>query len=207
MITIVDYGVGNLFSLMSSLKALGLDCQLTGDAEELGKADKIILPGVGAFADAMNKLREQGLAAPLTRAVEDGIPLLGICLGMQLLFEESHEFGRHQGLGFIKGTIAPLGDALKEAGFDYKIPHMGWNPIKFAQPASPMLQNTREGESFYYVHSFYARDCGESIVATGEYGVDVPGVVQNGRVYGTQFHPEKSGECGLRMLKAFAEVG
>lgn len=207
MITIVDYGVGNLFSLMSSLKALGLACQLTGDAGELSKADKIILPGVGAFEDAMGKLRERGLAGPLARAVESGTPLLGICLGMQLLFEESHEFGRHKGLGFIKGVVASLADGLREAGFDYKIPHMGWNPIRFAQPASPLLQNTREGESFYYVHSFYARDCAKNIVATSEYGIDVPGVVQNGRVYGTQFHPEKSGECGLRMLKAFAEVG
>ncbi|MDL2293473.1 imidazole glycerol phosphate synthase subunit HisH [Ruminococcaceae bacterium OttesenSCG-928-D13] len=206
MIAIVDYGVGNLFSLRSSLAFIGVESKVTNCPDDFGMADKIILPGVGAFGDAMQKLRQSGLISVLQAQVEQGKPLLGICLGMQLLFEHSREFGSNQGLGFIKGEIHALDGALEAAGFSYKVPHMGWNPLNILNNRSPLMKYTRPGESFYYVHSFYAAECDESIVATSEYGIAVPGVVQCKNIYGTQFHPEKSGKCGLAMLKAFAEV-
>lgn len=206
MIAIVDYGVGNLFSLRSSLDFLGIESKVTNLQEEFEKVGKIILPGVGAFADAMQKLHDSGLAAVLLEQAQKGKPLLGICLGMQLLFEESNEFGVHQGLGLIEGRVAPLGDALEAGGFGYKVPHIGWNPLDIVDKHSPLVKYTRPGESFYYVHSFYATSCDKSIVATSEYGVAVPGVVQHENIFGTQFHPEKSGKSGLSMLKAFAEV-
>lgn len=205
-IVIVDYGVGNLYSLRCSLAALGLAPVVSGDAEAILAARRVILPGVGAFGDAMQKLREANLAGVVRSAAAKGTPLLGICLGMQLLFEESEEFGRHQGLGLVPGRVCSLADALGAAGYGYKVPHMGWNPLRKVRPQSPLLRYTGEGDSVYYVHSFYATGCDESLIAESEYGIPVTGAVQRGNVYGTQFHPEKSGDVGLAMLRAFAEV-
>ncbi|MDR1066739.1 MAG: imidazole glycerol phosphate synthase subunit HisH [Clostridiales bacterium] len=206
MITIVDYGVGNLFSLESGLSSLGLSSEVTGDAERVSRAERIILPGVGAFGDAMRKLNEKGLSTALQSAARARIPILGICLGMQLLFEESHEFGLHEGLGLIPGAVAPLENDLREKGFDYKVPHMGWNPLTIKRRDCPLLKYIKDGTHVYYVHSFYAKNCDRFIAAQSEYGVLTPGLVWNGGVFGSQFHPEKSGTPGLTILKAFAEA-
>lgn len=205
MTVVIDYGVGNLFSLQSSLSALGIPSKISKEPVEILSAERVILPGVGAFGDAMDKLRETGLVETVKQVAEKGMPLMGICLGMQLLFEKSSEFGAHEGLGLIKGEIADLTQTLRTAGYSYKVPHMGWNPLRFVRK-SPLLKYAKEGEYVYYVHSFYAVNCENSLVATSEYGVDVPGIVQSGNVFGTQFHPEKSGEDGLKILRAFAEV-
>lgn len=203
MIAIVDYGVGNLFSLSSSLKALGLEAEVTREPGKLQAADRIILPGVGAFGDAMDKLTATGLV-PVLREEAEKKPLLGICLGMQLLFDRSFEYGEHAGLGLVPGEVVDLhGDLTDKA---LKVPHMGWNSLQI-QRDDPLFKYFQNGEYVYYVHSFYAKHCGESTLGTSQYGnVAVTGVVRNGMVYGTQFHPEKSGEAGLRLLKAFAEL-
>ncbi|EOH83412.1 imidazole glycerol phosphate synthase, glutamine amidotransferase subunit [Enterococcus asini ATCC 700915] len=205
MIAIVDYGVGNLFSLSSSLKALGIESELTADPTRLQQADQVILPGVGAFGDAMKKLQATGLDQVVKQLAASGKPLLGICLGMQLLFDSSEEFGQQAGLGLIPGRIVSLKEAFEQKGIDLKVPHIGWNPITIKQ-TSPLLKNIQEQDQFYYVHSFYATDCEPHLVATSEYGVSVPGIVAKDNVYGTQFHPEKSGKVGLALLQAFAEV-
>ena len=202
MIAIVDYGVGNLFSLRSSLSCLGLESKLTADPGELRAADRIILPGVGAFGDAMDKLKDTGLV-PLIREESQKKPLLGICLGMQLLFDESCEYGRHEGLGFVPGKIASLAEDLEDKRL--KVPHIGWNALRIVRD-DPLFKYVRDGEYVYYVHSFYGRDCAESTLATSEYGLTVTGVVRRGLVWGTQFHPEKSGDTGLRLLRAFGEL-
>ena len=201
MIAILDYGVGNLFSLRSSLSCLGLESKLTADPGELRAADRIILPGVGAFGDAMDKLKDTGLV-PLIREESQKKPLLGICLGMQLLFDESCEYGRHEGLGFVPGKIASLAEDLEDKRL--KVPHIGWNALRIVRD-DPLFKYVRDGEYVYYVHSFYGRDCAESTLATSEYGLTVTGVVRRGLVWGTQFHPEKSGDTGLRLLRAFGE--
>lgn len=206
MIAIVDYGVGNLFSLQSSLQAIGAETVVTSDAVQMGAAHSVILPGVGAFGDAMEKLRTSGLGNAVRSLAQAGKPLLGICLGMQLLFETSHEFGRHEGLGLVPGEIVSLADDLAGVGFAHKVPHIGWNPLHLDAPGCPLLCNTKEGDAVYYVHSFYARPAPATTAATSEYGVPVVGAVQNGNVYGTQFHPEKSGEVGLGILRAFAQI-
>lgn len=206
MISIIDYGVGNLFSLSSSLKHLGFDCKVSGDAGDLKNASHIILPGVGAFGDAMDKLRDSGFIPAIKEQAGAGKPLLGICLGMQMLFEESAEYGRHEGLGLLTGKIRSLEKDLKDAGFDYKVPQIGWNSLVFRKNDCPILANTKEGEFVYYVHSYYAKDCEESLAAGSHYGVFVPGVVNSGCVYGVQFHPEKSGKAGLGILKSFCEL-
>jgi glutamine amidotransferase len=204
MVGIVDYGVGNLFSLRSSLVAIGADAFVSSDPEELKKADRILLPGVGAFGDAAKKLRESGLADFVKEQAKSGKPLLGICLGMQLLFEKSFEYGEHEGLGFVGGEVVDLREDLTDKAL--KVPHMGWNSLEI-KTDDPIFKYVRDGEYVYYVHSFYGRNCAESTLATSQYGnVAVTGVVKSGRVYGTQFHPEKSGETGLRLLKAFAEL-
>ena len=205
MIAIIDYGVGNLFSLVRSLEYLGIESVVTKDLDVLKKADQVILPGVGAFGDAMTKLREQGLEEPIKALAASGKPLLGICLGMQLLFEKSTEFGEHQGLGLLSGEVVSLKKALQAEHADLKVPHIGWNTLAIHQE-SVLLKNIHAGDQVYYVHSFYATHCDESLVATSEYGIDVPGVVQYKNIYGAQFHPEKSGDVGLQMLKAFSEV-
>lgn len=202
MIAILDYGVGNLFSLRSSLSCLGLESKLTADPGELRASDRIILPGVGAFGDAMDKLKDTGLV-PLIREESQKKPLLGICLGMQLLFDESCEYGRHEGLGFVPGRIASLAEDLEDKRL--KVPHIGWNALRIVRD-DPLFKYVRDGEYVYYVHSFYGRDCAESTLATSEYGLTVTGVVRRGLVWGTQFHPEKSGDTGLRLLRAFGEL-
>lgn len=202
MIAIIDYGVGNLFSLTSSLACLGLESRVTGRPEEIEAADRIILPGVGAFGDAMEKLEETGLV-PLIRSQAEKKPLLGICLGMQLLFEKSCEYGEHKGLGFVKGEIASLAEDLPDKTL--KVPHIGWNALRIRRK-DPLFRYIRDGEYVYYVHSFYGKNCAESTLADSEYGLPVTGVVRSGLVWGTQFHPEKSGDTGLRLLKAFGEL-
>ena len=202
MVVIVDYGVGNLFSLVSSFSAIGVDAVASGDADTIRKADKIILPGVGAFGDASKKLFESGLADVVVEQVKLGKPLLGICLGMQLLFERSFEYGEHKGLGLIKGEIRPIKDVIPS---DYKIPHIGWNALKF-QKESPLFKFIKDGDCVYFVHSFYGANCDESVIATAEYGALLTASVQSGNVFGCQFHPEKSGTVGLNILKAFSEM-
>ena len=202
MIAVIDYGVGNLFSLLGSLKALGLDACVTANADEIRAADRIILPGVGAFGDAIARLDATGLVPLLREEAESGKPLLGICLGMQLLFDVSYEYGEHRGLGLIPGRVVPLPRELVPNG---KVPHMGWNSLAFPHPC-PLFRYINEGEHVYYVHSYYATECEEFTVATSDYGVAVTGAVARGSVFGTQFHPEKSGAAGLAILRAFSEI-
>lgn len=200
MIAIIDYGCGNLFSLSRSLEHIGIESKITGNADEICNADKIILPGVGAFGDAAKKLEATGHSELICTLADQGKPILGICLGMQLLFEKSYEYGEHNGLGLLEGGIYPLEDDIK-----FKVPHMGWNRIEI-EKESPIFSNTQNGEYFYFVHSFYAKNCNSCLLASADYGVKVPAVVGKGNVFGMQFHPEKSGEKGLAMLKSFAEL-
>lgn len=202
MIAIIDYGCGNLFSLSSSLESLGIECKITGDADEISSAEKIILPGVGAFGDAAEKLRAGGMDKLIRSQAESGKSILGICLGMQLLFDKSFEYGEHRGLSLIKGAVAPLEGDIPES---LKIPHMGWNKLNILRD-DPIFKYIQPGDYMYFVHSFYAKNCNESLLACAEYGVDVPAVVKSGSVYGMQFHPEKSGAKGLALLKAFSEI-
>ena len=203
MIAVIDYGVGNLFSLSSSLRYLGLETEITREEAVIQKAERIILPGVGAFGDAMQKLQSTGLVPVLKQQAQQK-PLLGICLGMQLLFEKSLEYGEHAGLGLIPGMVEPLKPDLQDTNL--KVPHMGWNALHLLQPGDLLFKYVSEGECVYYVHSYYAKNCLLNTLAVSEYGVSVTGAVKNGLVYGTQFHPEKSGDTGLRLLKAFAEL-
>lgn len=202
MIAIISYGVGNLFSLKSSLTYLGLDAIVTSDPKEIESADRIILPGVGAFADARAKLDATGLVPLLKAEADSGKPFLGICLGMQMLFDKSLEYGVHEGLGLIHGTVAPIAADLKTP---LKVPHMGWNALDFTRP-DPLFKYIKDGDHVYYVHSYYAKDCAVDTIATSEYGITVTGAVGKGKIYGTQFHPEKSGKVGLAILSAFAEL-
>lgn len=205
MIAIIDYGVGNIFSLYSSFKFIGADAVLTSDPEVIRSSDKIILPGVGAFADAAQKLRETGLGDIVIEQAKAGKPLMGICLGMQLLFEKSYEYGEHEGLGLIKGTIQPIEPDVP-AGL--KIPHIGWNALHFPKDkeVSPVFSKIKENDFVYFVHSFYGKDCEASTIATTEYGAELTAAVADGNVYGMQFHPEKSGEVGMNILRAFCEL-
>ena len=202
MIAIIDYGVGNLFSLKSSFLAIGEEVIVTADKNEIEKADKILLPGVGAFSDAANKLKASGLDNVIKQEVKKGKPLLGICLGMQLLFEKSFEYGEHEGLGLIKGAVKPIADVIPQ---NLKIPHIGWNELLFTKK-SPIFSTLPENPYVYFVHSFYATDCEESVIANTEYSANLTAAVQNKNVFGCQFHPEKSGEIGLKILKAFANL-
>ena len=201
MLAIVDYGVGNLFSLECSLSAIGVQSVVTADPEVLARADQIILPGVGAFGDAVQKLRDTGLDRHIIALAKAGKPLLGICLGMQLLFEKGFEFGEYAGLGLIKGCVRPMAQVIP-AG--YKIPHIGWNSLQFTQE-NPLFSYIKDGDFVYFVHSFCATDCEGSVAATTDYGAPVTAAVVSGNVFGCQFHPEKSGEVGLKILKAFSE--
>ncbi len=200
---IIDYGVGNLFSLTSSLKAIGSDAVVTNDINEIKKADRIILPGVGAFEDAVKKLYSTGLVEPLMEEISNGKPLLGICLGMQLLFERSFEYGEHKGLGLIPGEVVPLEGAIDKS---LKVPHIGWNKLIKTKTDEPLLKELADDAYVYYVHSFYAKTDPEYITGVSEYGISVTGSVRNKNVMGTQFHPEKSGRTGLLILKAFCEL-
>ena len=203
MIAVVDYGVGNLFSLASSLSAVGADAFVTGEADAIRSADKILLPGVGAFADAVKKLRESGLFSLLREEAREGKPLLGICLGMQLLFEKSYEFGEHEGLALIPGTVRPIAEQIP-AGL--KIPHIGWNALHFTGARHPLFRYIKDGDSVYFVHSYAAVDCGDAVIATAEYGAPLTAAVAKGSVLGCQFQPEKSGNVGLSILRAFCEL-
>ena len=201
MICVVDYGVGNLFSLTQSLKAIGADAVVTNDADVIRSADGIILPGVGAFEDARRKLSESGLDTVVCEEARKGKKLLGICLGMQMLVEESHEYGVHKGLGLLKGSVIPMDGNIPEG---LKIPHIGWNSLNIVSE-HPIFKYVKENDYVYFVHSYYASGCDESLLATSEYGVPITAAVAKGNVTGMQFHPEKSGEVGLTILKAFSE--
>lgn len=202
MIAIVDYGVGNLFSLKSSFAAIGAETVLTPDPEIIKKADKILLPGVGAFGDAAEKLRKTGLGDLIIEEANKGKPLLGICLGMQLLLEKSYEYGEHKGLGLIKGEIRPISDVIPS---DLKIPHIGWNSLDF-KGSSPIFKYVKNGDFVYFVHSYYGANCDENVIATTEYGATLTAAVQNKNVFGCQFHPEKSGTVGLNILRGFCDL-
>ena len=200
MIGIIDYGVGNLFSLCSSCKAIGEEAFVSGDASQLAKADRLILPGVGAFEDAARKLNDSGMAEFVRQQAAAGKPLLGICLGMQLLFEKSYEYGCHQGLGLLKGQVVPMEGKLPA---NLKIPHMGWNALDIRRGT---LLEGLSGQYVYFVHSFFAENCEDSLSAVTEYGIPITAAVEKGSIFGCQFHPEKSGNVGLSILRKFAEV-
>lgn len=202
MTVIVDYGVGNLFSLKSSLSKIGEAAVVSGSGNEILSASRIILPGVGAFADAAEKLSETGLGDVVKTAAIRGIPILGICLGMQLLFGKSYEFGECDGLALIKGSVKPI--ATEIGGL--KVPHMGWNALRFTENRSRLYKYINDGDYVYFVHSYAAKDCDEFVTAYADYGTALTASVESGNVYGMQFHPEKSGDTGLKILKAFCEV-
>ena len=202
MIAIVDYGVGNLFSLKSSLGMIGAEAVVTGDEAVIANADRIILPGVGAFGDAAAKLRASGMDKAVCREAAAGKPLMGICLGMQMLFEKSYEYGEHDGLGLIKGSVVDMQGSIPA---ELKIPHIGWNALHFTRDHA-LWKYIKDGDFVYFVHSFYGADCDESVIATAEYGKELTAAVAVNNIMGCQFHPEKSGEVGLKILKAFCEM-
>ena len=203
MTAIIDYGVGNLFSLKSSLGFIGDEAVVTNDAQKIRDAHRLILPGVGAFADAARKLRESGLFELVQQEAGSGKPLMGICLGMQMLFEKSFEYGEHQGLGLVPGQIRPIEEVIPA---QLKIPQIGWNSLIFRGQRSPIFKYIKEGDFVYFVHSYYGANCAKYVIADTEYGADITAAVQNGNVYGCQFHPEKSGPVGLAILRAFCEL-
>ena len=202
MIGIIDYGVGNLFSLRSSFEAIGEEVVISGEEGVLRTADKLILPGVGAFEDAAKKLRQNGLDRFVREQAALGKPLLGICLGMQMLFERSYEYGVHEGLGLLKGEVVPMEGKLPA---ELKIPHIGWNKLEFVNRQSLLLSGIREGDFVYFVHSYYASGCEDSLAAVTDYGMPITAMVEKGNIYGCQFHPEKSGNVGLAFLRAFCQ--
>ena len=201
MIAIIDYGVGNLFSLRSSLDMIGAESVVTSDPDVIRASNKILLPGVGAFEDARAKLKNSGLDTVVTEEVKKGKKLLGICLGMQMLFERSYEYGTHEGLGLLRGEVVAMQGSIPE---ELNVPHIGWNSLKVVA-SHPIFKYTNEGDFVYFVHSYYASGCDESLLATTDYGIEMTAAVAKDNVAGMQFHPEKSGECGLNILRAFAE--
>lgn len=203
MIAVIDYGVGNLFSLQSSFSMIGADAVVTGDPAVIRAADRLILPGVGAFEDAARKLREAGLADLVKDEAARGKYILGICLGMQLLFDESHEFGVHEGLHLIPGKVVPIAPVIRA---DLKVPHIGWNALRLTKPDHPLWKYIRPGDFVYFVHSYYAAECAENTLATTEYGAVLTAAAGRDNVLGCQFHPEKSGPVGLSILRAFCEM-
>lgn len=203
MTTIIDYGVGNLFSLKSSLAAVGEPVKITGDADEISKAERLILPGVGAFGDAAEKLRQSGLDKVIKEKAKSGTPLLGICLGMQLLFEESSEYGSHRGLGLIPGKVVGMENDIPES---LKIPHIGWNSLEITQE-TPLFKGIKNGDFVYFVHSYYVQCDEKYVIAFTDYGKKITAAVQNKNVFGCQFHPEKSGDSGLEILRKFCGLG
>lgn len=206
MTVIVDYGVGNLFSLKSSLSFLEVDSVVSGEPETIKKADRIILPGVGAFADARAKLKVNGLDEVIIEEAKRGKPFMGICLGMQMLFDRSFEYGVTEGLGLISGEVRPIAPIIP---MGYKVPHIGWNALRLSDNSrkSEVFKYISEGDYVYFVHSFAGMDCDDSVIATAEYGAELTAAVARDNVFGMQFHPEKSGEVGLKILKAFCEIG
>ena len=205
-VTVIDYGLSNLLSVQHAFAHFGAEVQVTSSPADVLAADALVLPGVGAFQDGMQGLEQLGLIEPIKQKTAQGTLLLGICLGMQMLFDESEEFGLHKGLGLIPGEVCPLADDLKDPRL--KVPHIGWNRLDIVpgRENDPLFKYTKPGEYVYYVHSFYAKNCAANTLAASEYSIPVTGAVKNGLVYGTQFHPEKSGDTGLRMLRAFAEL-
>ncbi len=203
MVAIIDYGVGNLFSLKSSFTAIGEQVCTTSDKDIIMSADRIILPGVGAFEDAARKLEQSGLVDVLKAKAKDGTPIMGICLGMQLLFEKSFEYGEHKGLGLIEGEVEPMLGVVSDK---LKIPHMGWNALEFCGEKHPIFKYVNENDCVYFVHSYYATKCESSVIATSEYSVPITAAVAKDNIIGCQFHPEKSGDVGLNILKAFCEM-
>lgn len=201
MLAIIDYGVGNLFSLKCSLASIGENAVVTGDKKVIESADRVILPGVGAFGDAAKKLRDSGLFEVTLNEAKKGKPILGICLGMQMLFEKSYEYGEHSGLSLIRGNVMPIRDVVPE---NASIPHIGWNSLTL-EKQSPLFKYVKDGDYVYFVHSYYGADCPD-VIATSEYYAPLTAAVAKNNVYGTQFHPEKSGETGLKILKAFCEI-
>ena len=202
MIAILDYGVGNLFSLRSSFAVIGAQAEVTADPDVIRNADRLILPGVGAFADAAEKLRNSGLDQVLIETAAKGTPLMGICLGMQLLFERSFEYGEHAGLGLLRGEVRPIAERIPP---ELKIPQMGWNSLIFRKN-SPLFRYIREGDFVYFVHSYSAVNCDDSLLAATEYGAELTACVGRDNIFGCQFHPEKSGTVGLNILRVFCEM-
>lgn len=202
MIAIIDYGVGNLFSLVSSFRSIGVEAVVTDSEDVIRAADKLILPGVGAFGDARRKLAETGMDQLILQEAGKGKPIMGICLGMQLLFEKGYEYGIHDGLGLLKGEVVSMEGVVPA---DYKIPHIGWNGLIF-KSQNPLFRYIKDGDHVYFVHSYYAKNCGDSLLATTEYGPELTAAVAKGNVYGCQFHPEKSGNVGLNILRGFADL-
>lgn len=202
MIAIIEYGVGNLYSLNCSFQTIGEEVVITKDIEVLRQADKLLLPGVGAFGDAAEKLHRAGLAEEIVAQANAGKPLLGICLGMQLLFDKGYEYGEHEGLGLIPGSVRSISDVVPKG---FKVPHMGWNKLDIRKE-SKLLKNLKNDDYVYFVHSYYATECEAYTVATAEYGAPLTAVVEKGNVFGCQFHPEKSGSIGLEILRAFSEM-
>ncbi len=203
MIAIVDYGVGNLFSLKSSMEAIGAETVVTSEESVLRKADKIILPGVGAFEDAIGKLKKTGLDKVIKDEAKSGKPLMGICLGMQMLLEKSFEYGEYEGLGLIPGEVRPIDEVIPK---NLKVPHIGWNALKFSDDKHPIFKYINEGDFVYFVHSYYGTKCDKNVIATAEYGAELTAAVADKNVCGCQFHPEKSGDVGLKILRAFCEM-
>lgn len=199
---IIDYGIGNLFSLVSSLKFIGVDATVSGEKAAIERAERIILPGVGAFADAAEKLRDSGLGELICEMARAGVPVMGICLGMQLLFYKSYEYGEHAGLSLISGKVKPISDVIPTG---YKIPHIGWNSLHLCGKKHPIFKYISENDFVYFVHSFYADECSDSLIATSEYGAELTAAVACKNVCGCQFHPEKSGDVGLSILRGFCE--
>lgn len=205
MIAIIDYGVGNIFSLYSSFKAIGEEVVLTADKNKIKQCDRIILPGVGAFADAKKKLDESGLSEIVKEEVQNGKNILGICLGMQLMFDKSYEYGECGGLEMISGEIRPIKNVIPQ---NYKVPHIGWNGLVFPKDKekNEIFKYINEGDCVYFVHSYAAFECKKNLIAYAEYGATLTAAVNKDNVYATQFHPEKSGTVGLKILKAFCEL-
>jgi len=203
MTIIIDYGVGNLFSLKSSFAAINEEAIVTNDENVIKKADRIVLPGVGAFRDAIKKLKESNLIPVLKEQIDLGVPVIGICLGMQLLFNKGYEYGEYDGLSLIDGVVRPISDVVPK---DLKIPHMGWNALKFNEKKHPLFKYIKEGDYVYFVHSYYATDCIKNTIASAEYGAPLTAAVADKNVMGCQFHPEKSGDVGLKILKSFCEM-
>ena len=203
MVAIIDYDAGNIKSVQKAIEYLGEEVIITREPEVILNASRVILPGVGAFGDAMEKLHKYNLVDVIREVVKREIPFLGICLGLQLLFEKSYEYGEYDGLGFLKGKVVPIKDYVDAS---LKIPHIGWNALKFKGEKSPIFKYLKDGDFVYFVHSYYGANCDESVIADTEYGAYLTAAVARGNVFGCQFHPEKSGTVGLEILRAFTQL-
>ncbi|MCE1225045.1 MAG: imidazole glycerol phosphate synthase subunit HisH [Geobacteraceae bacterium] len=206
MIAIIDYGMGNLRSVQKAFERVGSAAEVTADPRRLRNADKIVLPGVGAFRDCINNLEQGGFVEPILQVIAEGRPFLGICLGLQLLFSESEEFGLHKGLGVIPGRVVRFPEGMQEQGEKLPVPHMGWNQISL-KAAAPLFNGIQDNSNVYFVHSYYVKPDDQSVVAaTCNYGLEFCAAIRKDNVMATQFHPEKSQAIGLQMLKNFAEL-